>query len=77
MIEADGRTVAEVLASIENGHPGFRFRIIDEQDQIREHIKIFVNEEQIRNLEAPVRREDVVHIICGLSGGAPPVRAYN
>jgi hypothetical protein len=69
VIEADGRTLGEILAKIESGHPGFRFRIIDEQDGIREHIKIFVNEEQVRNLSAPVAPQDVVHIVCALSGG--------
>ena len=33
-IEAVGTTVAEVLANIEGRFPGFRFRIIDEQDGV-------------------------------------------
>ena len=71
VIEADGSTVSELLADIDRRYPGFRFRIIDEQGAIREHIKIFLNEDQIRILSVPVNSNDVVHIICGLSGGVP------
>jgi molybdopterin converting factor small subunit len=69
VVDAEGASVGQVLADIERRCPGFRFRIIDEQDGIREHIKIFVNEEQARNLDAPVRPDDTLHIICALSGG--------
>ncbi len=69
VIMADGSTVAEVLAEIDRRYPGFRFRIIDEQGGIREHIKIFVNEEQARTIAGPTRSTDVIHIICALSGG--------
>lgn len=69
VVECSGATVAEVLADLDRRFPGFRFRIIDEQDGIREHIKIFVNEEQARHLAVPVASSDVLHIICALSGG--------
>ena len=71
VIEADGSTVSELFADIDRRYPGFRFRIIDEQGAIREHIKIFLNEDQIRILSVPVNSNDVVHVICGLSGGVP------
>lgn len=70
VIEARGSTVGELLAEIDRRYPGFRFRVIDEQDAIRQHIKIFVNEEQVRALGAPTQPNDVIHIICALSGGA-------
>jgi sulfur-carrier protein len=69
VVEGSGTTLGEVLAGIDHRYPGFRFRIIDEQDSIREHIKIFVNEEQAANLRVPVDATDTVHIICALSGG--------
>ena len=69
VVSAAGSTVAEVLADIERQFPGFRFRIIDEQDGIREHIKIFVNEDQVQNINALAAKSDVLHIICALSGG--------
>ena len=71
VITADGSTLEELLADIDRRYPGFRFRIIDEQGGIREHIKIFVNEEQAQALAVAIRPADVIHIICALSGGRP------
>jgi molybdopterin converting factor small subunit len=69
VISASGTTVAEILSDIDRRFPGFRFRIINEQDGIREHIKIFVNENQIQHLNTGTADRDVIHIICALSGG--------
>ncbi len=68
-VEVEGVTVAEVLSALDRRYPGLRFRIITEQDTIREHIRIFVNEEQARDLSAVLRPDDQIHIICALSGG--------
>ena len=68
-IDVGGRSVAELLAEIDRRYPGFRFRIINEQDGIREHIRIFVNEDEARDLSTAVASKDVVHIMCALSGG--------
>ena len=69
VIEAEGATVGEMLAEIDRRYPGFRFRIVDEQDGIREHIKIFINEKPVRSLSAPLQPGDTIDIICALSGG--------
>ena len=69
VIEAGGATLAEMLADIDRRYPGLRFRIIDEQDGIRPHIKIFVNEQSVRDLRAVIRPTDQIDIICALSGG--------
>jgi molybdopterin synthase sulfur carrier subunit len=68
-VEAEGATVGELLADLNNRYPGFRFRIIDEQDSIRQHIKIFVNSEQARGLKAAIGPQDEVWVLCALSGG--------
>src|SRR2546428_1985580 len=69
VVEGSGSSLAELLADMDRRYPGFRFRIIDEQDGIRQHIKIFVNQEQAGTLKAPLRSSDEIHIICALSGG--------
>ncbi len=69
VVHAEGRTVGELLRHLDSDYPGFRFRIIDEQDQVREHIKIFVNEEQQRDLAGTINSSDEIQIICALSGG--------
>src|SRR5437667_2992076 len=70
VVEGSGSSLAELLADMDRRYPGFRFRIIDEQDGIREHIKIFLNEDPSVDLSAPIGSNDVIHIICALSGGS-------
>jgi len=68
-VEAEGRTLAEVLSALDRRYPGLRFRIITEQDTIRQHIRIFVNEKQARDLSVALQPDAQIHIICALSGG--------
>ncbi len=68
-VDAQGATLAEILSALDRRYPGLRFRIITEQDTIRQHIRIFVNEEPAQDLSVALRSNDQVHIICALSGG--------
>jgi molybdopterin converting factor small subunit len=68
-VEGQGATLAELLADLDRAYPGIRFRIIDEQERIRPHIKIFVNREQARSLALPLAASDEVLVIAALSGG--------
>ena len=67
--KATGATLGAVLEDLDRQYPGIRFRIIDEQDAIRRHIRIFVNGEQARALSQPLRPADEVIIVQALSGG--------
>ena len=69
LIEAQGATIAELLADIERRHPGMRFRMIDEQDRIRPHMKLFAGSREVRDLSEPMGGDRVLHLICALSGG--------
>jgi sulfur-carrier protein len=68
-VEASGATVAEMLDDLNSQFPGIRFRMIDEQDAIRQHMRIFVNGEQIDGLAVPLTPADEVYILQALSGG--------
>ena len=68
-VEVDGDTVQAVLSRMDTMYPGFRFRMIDEQENIRPHIKIFVDRKQISDLDTATQSADTMHIICALSGG--------
>ena len=68
-VEAGGATLAEVLADLERQFPGIRFRMIDEQDRMRPHIRFFVNGWQVRDLAQPLGDLDEVVIVQALSGG--------
>jgi molybdopterin synthase sulfur carrier subunit len=67
--EASGATLAAVLDDLERRYPGIRFRVVDEQDRIRRHIRIFVNGEQARDLAQPLDGAKEVIIVQALSGG--------
>ena len=42
-VEAVGATLADVLADLDRCYPGIRFRMIDEQQQMRPHIRFFLD----------------------------------
>src|SRR5579871_2260385 len=68
-VEARGESLAEMLLELDRRYPGFRFRMIDEQDRVRPHIRVFVNGEQVFDLRHALRASDAVHIVQALSGG--------
>jgi molybdopterin converting factor small subunit len=68
-VEVGGATLGEALAGLEMRYAGIRFRIVDEQDAIRRHIRIFVNGEQAPDLSHALRATDEVVIVQALSGG--------
>jgi molybdopterin converting factor small subunit len=67
--EAEGATLAALLVDLERQYPGIRFRIIDEQDRIRPHIRIFVDGGEARDLALPLAGRHEVVIVQALSGG--------
>ena len=67
--QASGATLAAVLVDLDRQYTGIRFRMIDEQERIRRHIRIFVNGEQVHDLSHPLVATDEVVIVQALSGG--------
>lgn len=67
--EAQGATLAALLLDLDRQYAGIRFRIIDEQDRIRRHIRIFINGVQAHDLAQPLKENDEVIIVQALSGG--------
>ena len=68
-VEAEGATLADLLYDLDRRYPGIRFRMIDEQDGIRQQIRFFVNDEQAPRLDVSLVDAREVHIICAISGG--------
>ncbi len=69
IVQASGTTLAELLFDLDRQFPGLRFRIVNEQDQLREHIKIFVNQRVAESLHELLDPHDHVRIIMAISGG--------
>lgn len=70
VVDANGGTVADLLADLDRQYPGVRFRMVDEQGRLRPHMKVFVNQDAIRALDAALAEGDEVTIMQALSGGA-------
>ena len=68
-VEANGATLAELLVDLDRRFPGIRFRVIDEQDGLRPHMRLFVNRADVRRLDVVLSATDEVHIFQALSGG--------
>lgn len=68
-VEANGTTLSELLADLDRRYPGIRFRMIDEQDAIRPHIKFFVNRAQAASIAQLLAAGDEVLVVAALSGG--------
>jgi len=68
-VEASGTTLTELLADLDRRYPGIRFRMIDEQDRVRKHMRIFVNRVPVEDLTTSLGPGDEVHIFQALSGG--------
>jgi molybdopterin synthase sulfur carrier subunit len=69
IVQATGNTVREALADLDQRSPGMRFRMIDEQDRIRPHIRLYVNTHAVEQLDQQMAQGDTLHLICALSGG--------
>ena len=68
-VAAEGATLEALLADLDRRYPGIRFRMVDEQDRIRPHVRLFVNGEQAFDLARPLAPGDEVQIVQALSGG--------
>ena len=68
-VEATADSLAQLLVSLDARFPGLRHRIIDEQDRVRRHIRMFVNGEATTSLDQRLRADDEVLIVAALSGG--------
>lgn len=73
-VDADGATIAEVVADLDRRYPGIRFRMVDEQNRLRKHMKVFVNDESVRDLDTAVTDRDEITIMQALSGGCADQR---
>jgi sulfur-carrier protein len=68
-VDASGATLTELLIDLDRSYPGLRFRLIDEQDNIRPHMRFFLNGEQVLDTSCALRPGDSVQIVQALSGG--------
>ena len=72
-MDVSGKTVAEALSALWTLYPGVRDRVVNEQGQVRQHINIFIGNENIRytgGLSTRVPENSQVSIVPAVSGGS-------
>lgn len=71
-IEAAGKTVRAVLDDVVARHRGLRRHLRTESGALREHVNIYVNEDDVRFLrgeKTPVSDGDEVTLVPSIAGG--------
>lgn len=68
-VQAEGDTLLALFADLDRRWPGLRFRVVDEQRQLRPNMRIFVNGLGVRDLRHPLQPGDFVAVVLALSGG--------
>lgn len=68
-VEARGATLDDVLYDLDRQFPGFRFRVVDEQDRVRPHILLYVGTRREARLATPIDERETLQIVGALSGG--------
>ena len=68
-VDAGGASLADLLTDLDRRYPGIRFRMVDEQDAIRGHMRVFVNGADVRAMDTSLSATDEVMIVQALSGG--------
>jgi len=72
-LDVSGATLADALSALWKLYPGIRDRMANEQGQVREHINVFIGDENVRytgGLMTPVSAGSQITILPAVSGGA-------
>jgi sulfur-carrier protein len=68
-VTGEGTTLDELLHDLDRQFPGLRFRVVDEQGRLRQHMNVFVDGERCRDLATALVGVDEVVVMQALSGG--------
>jgi molybdopterin synthase sulfur carrier subunit len=71
-IEAEGRSVGELIANIDEAYPGFKDQVSNGNGELHRFVNIYLNDEDIRYLggkDTELHDGDVVSILPALAGG--------
>lgn len=73
-VQAQGRTLGEVIADVDARHPGFADKVLDERGALRTYVTVFIGERDARTLggtSAPVPEGGEVMLVPAMAGGHP------
>ena len=67
-VSVEARTVAEVIAALDQRWPGMRDRLCDSSPRIRRHINVFVDGRRV-SLDTELSAGAKIHVLTAISGG--------
>ena len=68
----DAPNLKELIAQMESSYPGIAERLLDENNELRRFVNIFINGEDVRfldGLDSHVTADDEVSIVPAVAGG--------
>lgn len=68
-VSAQGGDIDAALSDLDARFPGIKFRVIDEQGAVRQHMRLFANGAIARRTDIALADGDELMIVGALSGG--------
>ncbi|SVD17762.1 uncharacterized protein METZ01_LOCUS370616 [marine metagenome] len=71
-VDAVGKTIEQIVESLDSTYPGMRERLIDDNGDLRHFVNIYLNGEDIRyidGLKSTVSDNDELSIVPAVAGG--------
>jgi len=71
-VDAVGKTIEQIVESLDSAYPGMRERLIDDNGDLRHFVNIYLNGEDIRyidGLKSTVSDNDELSIVPAVAGG--------
>jgi sulfur-carrier protein len=68
-VQAEGASLDAMFDDLDRRYPGLRFRVVDEQGQLRPNMRLFVNGLGTRDMAHALKADDFVAVVLALSGG--------
>ncbi|TDM30255.1 MoaD/ThiS family protein [Macrococcoides canis] len=71
-VEVEAADVGSLIEGLESRHAGLKQRLCDASGNLRSYVRLFVNEEDVRFLQAkatPLKPGDTVAIVPAIAGG--------
>lgn len=71
-VTADGDTLGALLDSLDAAYSGIKGRIVDEQNQLRRYVNVYVGNDDVRfaqGLQTPTPAGSTVSVMPAVAGG--------
>ncbi|MGH7862304.1 MAG: MoaD/ThiS family protein [Candidatus Dormibacteraceae bacterium] len=71
-VDVDAPDLLSAIDQLDSKHPGFRGRLLDDSNSLRQFVNIFLNDEDVRlgeGLNSKLGAEDEIAIVPAVAGG--------